>query len=555
MNPSSFDSLQPAATTTATIIHDPRTTITRRRTGGKGAPTPPAAAPQHTTIRNMWKQSAQDRIMTSKISMTKNTNSMNNNETMPFFATPPLVHSPSTTTSSSFSCICRNPEVCREISRRWEQDLGETQYSKFIKLPRRTLMDVINDNSQVGKHVSAYRKAALHCLGHTTEDGDNDCTDYHRRGRMEAFIIERISIVHFHPSVIPIILMQEEEEEKQQSDDDGRKSSCGMSSSSRKCKLDKGRIPYALGQSLGMPDNSLSPTLDSSGMITYFALPNYHLNHAAIDVADAIMTKELKNQQVNSNYSMMTTINPTLVTGQYNEPSANIVFNANATHAEPSIDQLKHDNIQLLKMYIQLAERYEKEVQARTACEQLSLVLTSELEKMSSLLNNITNGSNEYQLINNETVGGYSVAAAAAAINTDTTSNLASNDINADDQVCVVAKLLELLQREKGQYAGSGGLGFKAPASLFSSASAVRNGGGRVEGARVAGSEQFCDPRIEKNVAEAMLLWSNGASATARDHDVAAWTKAPAGSSSVQSDDNMLCRFVSSETEKRKRGA
>ena len=246
---------------------------------------------------------------------------------------PPYPQSILTTTTSSYpiSCICRTPEICREISRRWVPDLGQVHYSKYVKLPRRTLMDVIDNNAKVGKHISAYRKSALQCLGYTVEEGDGIL------GRLGVGVVERISIVHFHPDVIQALFFQEEDHPPAAAE-----SKRSYLRSGRKRKLDRGRIPYAIGTRLGMKENEchLSPTLDSSGMITLFALPNYNLNHAAIDVADTVIKRDWGNLYcTSSNGSMTTTMGNPSLEEYHTRTLVNPVTTTNTpVHDEPSIE-------------------------------------------------------------------------------------------------------------------------------------------------------------------------------------------------------------------------
>jgi hypothetical protein len=383
------------------------------------------------------------------------------------------------------------------------------QYSKFIKLPRRTLMDVIDDHGQVGKHVVAYRKAALHCLGYydtkaaeedeiegctnttihaATADDDDDNYYYEHRGRIEVGVMERISIVHFHPSVIPILLSQEEGQQITHGGSDSRNSS---SDRTKRKKLDQGRIPYALGQSLGMTTDEpfVSPTLDSSGRITHLALPNYSLNYAAIDVANAIMAMEArKNQQRKSRSSSscggsMMTMN-----------STNPVSKSNVVHNKLSIEELKQDNLRLMIMFFKLAERYDQEVKARRGYEQLASLLQDKLDKMESLLKN-SDSNQKYFELRSVRVGEGGGHATPAINTTNTVTNSASNDSKSDNQVYAVAELLEQLHNEKRRdlspsVTSGGSLGQELSTSSFSSAATVRGRGGGGGDWKAAGKRQ-----------------------------------------------------------------
>ena len=305
-------------------------------------------------------------------------------------------------------------------------------------------MDVIDNNAQVGKHISAYRKSALQCLGYTVEEGDDI------RGRLGVGVVERISIVHFHPDVIQALFLQEDDDDHHHA---AAESNSGYIRSGRKRKLDSGRIPYALGTSLGMKEDEchLSPTLDSSGMITFFALPNYDLNHAAIDVADAVMKRDWGNLYCTSSNGSMTTTtmgNPSLEE-YHTRTLVNPVTTTNTpVHDEPSIELLKHDNIRLTIMYFQLVERYDQEVKARAACEQLAVSLQSKIDTLAPVLNggssnskkSSNNSSTESRSRTNANVGGRK----PTAKNLPTTiENLASNDSNT------VSGLLQLLHNGK----------------------------------------------------------------------------------------------------------
>ena len=300
-------------------------------------------------------------------------------------------------------------------------------------------MDVIDKNAQVGKHISAYRKSALQCLGYTVEEGDDI------RGRLGVGVVERISIVHFHPDVIPALFLQEEED-----DDDHyhatAESNSGYIRSGRKRKLDSGRIPYALGTSLGMKEDEchLSPTLDSSGMITFFALPNYDLNHAAIDVADAVMKRDWMNLYCTSSNGSTTTTTTTMGNPSLEEYHTRTLVNPVTTtntpvYDEPSIELLKHDNIRLTIMYFQLVERYDQEVKARAACEQLAESLQGKIDTLASVLN----GSGSSRSSNKSSSNSSTESRSRTNANTTTIENLASNDSNS------VSGLLQLLHNGK----------------------------------------------------------------------------------------------------------
>ena len=296
-------------------------------------------------------------------------------------------------------------------------------------------MDVIDNNAQVGKHISAYRKSALQCLGYTVEEGDDI------RGRLGVGVVERISIVHFHPDVIQALFLQEDDDDHHHA---AAESNSGYIRSGRKRKLDSGRIPYAIGQSLGMKENEchLSPTLDLAGMNTFFALPNYDLNHAAIDVADAVMKRDWGDLYcTSSNGSTMTTIgNPSLEEHHARTPANQVTTTNTPVHDEPSIELLKHDNIRLTIMYFQLVERYDQEVKARAACEQLAVSLQSKIDTLASVLNGGgSSGSSNKRSSNNSSTESRSRTNA----NTTTIENLASNDSNS------VSGLLQLLHNGK----------------------------------------------------------------------------------------------------------
>lgn len=349
--------------------------------------------------------------------------------------------------------------------------MGVTEYSKFVQLPRRSLMDVIDDDAQVGKHILAYRRAALQCLGYTTDDDDEFAL---RRGRVGMGVIDRISVVHFHPSVIPILILQEEAEEEEEGEWQNRQQlhkirtgNVGfgdilnnLRSGGKICKLDKWRLPYALGQNLGMAEDTFSPTLDSYGNITFVALPNYDLNNAMNDVTSAITTKNwIDQQRSGSKTSSMTTMtNQTTTMATNNKPilhhfdhGGDVIRNGTAlftpNDSAMTVEELKHENTRLMKMYIDLAHRYEQEVKARTAYKQLATALQSNLDTVTSLLNTNINIKQATELISNGHVGGHAIIPKATT-NTDTTATATIspwNGINPGEEVGAVAELLELI--------------------------------------------------------------------------------------------------------------
>ena len=290
--------------------------------------------------------------------------------------------------------------------------------------------------------ISAYRKSALQCLGYTVEEGDDI------RGRLGVGVVERISIVHFHPDVIQALFFQDEDHPPAAAE-----SKRSYLRSGRKRKLDRGRIPYAIGTRLGMKENEchLSPTLDSSGMITLFALPNYGLNHAAIDVADAVMKRDWGNLYCTSSNGSTTMMgDPSLEKHHTRTPENQVTTTNTPVHDEPSIELLKHDNIRLTIMYFQLVKRYDQEVKARAACEQLAVSLQSKIDTLASVLNgsgssrssnkSSSNSSTESRSRTNANVGGRKPTAKNLPT---TTENLASNDSNS------VSGLLQLLHNGK----------------------------------------------------------------------------------------------------------
>lgn len=446
------------------------------------------------------------------------------------------------------------------------------QFSKFVKLPRRTLMDVIDDHGQVGKHVAAYRKAALHCLGYhdtnstaeedeevlegsTTTAADDD-NHYERRGRLEVGVVERISIVHFHPSVIPLLLLQEDGEKGQQRNHGGNDSGNRSRDVKKLKKLDQGRIPCALGLSLGMTEDSshVSPTLDSSGMITHFALPNYSLNYAAIDVADATLAMEARKIQhrkrssscVGSGGGSMMTRNRT-----------NPVPKSNGVHDKLlSIEEWKQDNMRLMIMFFKLAERYDQEVKARAGYERLASILQGKLDKMESLLNNSSSDRKHIEPQSSRIAKEGELHATPEISTTTTVTNSASNDINSDNQFHAVAGLLGLQNNKKRRdlspSAGfGGGLGRTLSTFSVSSAAIVRGRGSGGGGDRkAAGKRQRRDKHIDRAVEAAGHGTANEMQSSG-EYDVAAAAyslKSPAGSSSTQSD-GAIGRHVSMNPE------
>lgn len=227
------------------------------------------------------------------------------------------------------SFLCKtNPKAWREVMRRWAR-LGESRYLQSVRLPlaRSTNADgAVKDTKKVGRlaaekagrHVNALRTVTYLGLGFdgdvadvkppkgdaktegeeavaaavdawlrdegmpSTEDAVVDevaklggegtvaIDDADRKGKKDLRRrIERVAMVHFHPSVHPYL-----PEEGPKGGTKGKKS-------------DMWRVPLDVGCAIGYTNDHLCPEPDSTGASTYFAVPNYSLDMAEADVANA----------------------------------------------------------------------------------------------------------------------------------------------------------------------------------------------------------------------------------------------------------------------------
>jgi len=245
-------------------------------------------------------------------------------------------------------CICRTPTLCRDLTYQWSR-IGEGRYVDYILLPpppptalapQSTDGDVMMTGDTMkeptttkgGKHGFAFRNVVYHGLGHddncaegggmnNTNDGscgggfgsvnaaatttkttttivaekegavvvmtNNDDTNNNtndiqsNNDTNKTVTIKRknefIAMVHFDPRIIPFL----------------RRDGIDPLWSSTVCKrkkVDKWRVPLHVGREIGYTDDYLCPDADSTGTMTFFAVPNYNLDVAAATLKLAMTT-------------------------------------------------------------------------------------------------------------------------------------------------------------------------------------------------------------------------------------------------------------------------
>jgi hypothetical protein len=99
-----------------------------------------------------------------------------------------------------------------------------------------------------------------------------------------------IAMVHFHPRVIPYL--------RRDGIDDPLLWNNSSTTVCKRKKVDKWRIPLAVGREIGYLDNYLCPDIDSMGNMTYFAVPNYNLDVVAASLQLAMTTHNDTLRQV-----------------------------------------------------------------------------------------------------------------------------------------------------------------------------------------------------------------------------------------------------------------
>jgi hypothetical protein len=233
--------------------------------------------------------------------------------------------------------MCQTPTICRELTLQWSR-LGEGRYVDYVLLPPPPPASLTADGetgditmkeptTKGGKHGLAFRNIAYHGLGYDTtgvvvKGGNNgvdinDGADEMGSNTTAASTVvenervvmtnndintnsndinnndnktttssskkknEYIAMVHFHPRIIPYLRR------------DGIDPPLWNDNSStvvcKRKKVDKWRIPLAVGREIGYSDNYLCPDIDSMGNMTYFAVPNYNLDVVA-DTLQLAMT-------------------------------------------------------------------------------------------------------------------------------------------------------------------------------------------------------------------------------------------------------------------------
>lgn len=237
------------------------------------------------------------------------------------------------------SFLCKtNPKAWRDIMRRWAR-LGESRYlqSGRLPLPRSNGDGVVKDTKKVGRlaaekadrHITALRRVAYLGLGFDEDikvgvahvpdkpqqanDGAKAEGEEAVAAAVEAWLrdegmistlttvneeevsidetaksedvgvdaddqkgkkdtrrkIERVAMVHFHPSIHPYLPVE------------GPKG--GLTGN----KSDMWRVPLDVGRAIGYTDEYRCPEPDSIGAHSFFAVPNYDLQSAIADVANA----------------------------------------------------------------------------------------------------------------------------------------------------------------------------------------------------------------------------------------------------------------------------
>mmetsp|Transcript_11568 Transcript_11568/g.25364 ORF Transcript_11568/g.25364 Transcript_11568/m.25364 type:complete len:707 (+) Transcript_11568:62-2182(+) len=245
------------------------------------------------------------------------------------------------------SCMCRNPSVCRELLWRWAR-LREPKYVNYLNLPHS-----IKPDTPVGKHITAYREAVLRHLGYSSDEAQVTRTvkfTSKKGGKERTSMVkgERISIVHFHPDVIPYII--------QGTDIGGN-------------KLNKWRIPINLGKKLGLSDEDKCPAPGTRDEPTFFAVPTYSLEEATADVQKAEMQYKL-------NFKEHQALNEKMLSEMATDPLKYVL----------EIHDLKRQNVDLMEMNEELKERLKKEGSTQSAREKKTLRMQKALEKVARRL-------------------------------------------------------------------------------------------------------------------------------------------------------------------------
>jgi hypothetical protein len=242
------------------------------------------------------------------------------------------------------SFLCKtNPKAWRDIMRRWAR-LGESRYLQSVRLPlpRSNGDGVVKDTKKVGRlaaekadrHITALRRVAYLGLGFDEDmkvgvahvpdkpqqanDGGKAEGEEAVAAAVEAWLrdegmistlttmneeevaidetakseeigvdasidnnddqkgkkdtrrkIERVAMIHFHPSIHPYLPVE------------GPKG--GLTGN----KSDMWRVPLDVGRAIGYTDEYRCPEPDSIGAHSFFAVPNYDLQSAIADVANA----------------------------------------------------------------------------------------------------------------------------------------------------------------------------------------------------------------------------------------------------------------------------
>jgi len=160
--------------------------------------------------------------------------------------------------------------------------------------------------------------------------------------------MERISMVHFHPDVIPYLVQDKE---------------------SRGNKLNKWRIPIDLGKKTGLNEEDKCPTPDSNDVSSFFVLPNYSLEDAIADVERAETEYKQKFKQFAAD-------NERITTEMAADPYKYVL----------EIHDLKQQNANLIKENKELKDKMKREKSQQNAMEKKSKQLQNDLEKMARRL-------------------------------------------------------------------------------------------------------------------------------------------------------------------------
>ena len=267
-------------------------------------------------------------------------------------------------------CICRTPTLCRDLTYQWSR-IGEGRYVDYILLPpppptalaQHTTRSTPQSNdgevmtgdtmkepttAKGGKHGFAFRNVAYRGLGHddncaegggmnNTNDGsvnaatttivaekegavvvmtNNDYTNntndiQGNNDTNKTVTIKRknefIAMVHFDPRIIPYL----------------RRDGIDPLWSSTVCKrkkVDKWRVPLDIGREIGYTDDYLCPDADSTGTMTFFAVPNHNLDVAAATLKLAMTTcKDTLRQVRNEDAALLAAAEAAATTARNNE--------------------------------------------------------------------------------------------------------------------------------------------------------------------------------------------------------------------------------------------